>query len=70
MPRTRFLTNGNLHVVVQRRQERHKPLHREAIELVVLQGRYLGLVHLKQRGRSRLGVAAFLKNLIDGVGEP
>jgi hypothetical protein len=65
-PRLRLLPDDDLHVLVERGQERHQPLHREAVELVVRQRGHLRLVDAELLGRGGLGQppgAQFVANL-------
>jgi hypothetical protein len=40
-PRLRLLPDDDLHVLIERCQERHQPLHREAVEPVIRQRGHL-----------------------------
>jgi hypothetical protein len=61
--------DDDLHVLVERSQEGHQPLDREAVELVVVQSRHFRLADGKLLGRCRLGQAPTRDDAVDGVGE-
>lgn len=55
--RARLGANDDFDVLIQRVEQRHQPLHRETLELVVAQSRDLWLVEAQPRGGCGLGEA-------------